>query len=261
MALTAKQQRFVEEYLVDLNATQAAIRAGYSPKTAKQQGQRLLTNVDITTAIEAAKAARSSRTQITADNVLQRFWAIATANPNELIELRRPCCRYCYGAHNRYQRTQGEMDRDRTAYAADKGKVGTVFDELGGVGFDPRKSPHPDCRECFGEGVEQVHPKDTRNLSENAQCLYAGVKVTKDGLEIKMHDQHAALANVARHLGMFEDRHKHEHSGPDGKSIPHEHTVTIADRIEQLAAAFAGATDREETGTVPGNSSGKPVDT
>ena len=49
-----KQERFVEEFLIDLNATQAAIRAGYSEKTAKSQGQRLLTNVDIAAAFARA---------------------------------------------------------------------------------------------------------------------------------------------------------------------------------------------------------------
>tara|TARA_R110000851_G_scaffold330722_2_gene503890 strand:+ start:336 stop:794 length:459 start_codon:yes stop_codon:yes gene_type:complete len=70
MALTAKQQRFRDEYLVDLNATQAAIRAGYSEKTADQQGCRLLTNVKVAAAIAAAQADRSERTEISQDYVL-----------------------------------------------------------------------------------------------------------------------------------------------------------------------------------------------
>ena len=53
--LTAKQQRFCEEYLIDLNATQAAVRAGYSAKTANEQGSRLLTNVSVASAINAMK--------------------------------------------------------------------------------------------------------------------------------------------------------------------------------------------------------------
>jgi len=70
ISMTPKQQRFVEEYLVDLNATQAAVRAGYSEKTARSQGQRLLTNVDIALAIEAGQAERSERTEVTQDYVL-----------------------------------------------------------------------------------------------------------------------------------------------------------------------------------------------
>lgn len=73
MALTDKQQRFVEEYLIDLNATQAAIRAGYSAKTANEQGARLLVNVSVAEAIEAAQAARSERVELTQDWVLDRL--------------------------------------------------------------------------------------------------------------------------------------------------------------------------------------------
>jgi phage terminase small subunit len=70
MALTAKQERFVAEYLIDLNATQAAIRAGYSAKTAEQQGARLLGNAKVAAAIAAGQAARAERTNITQDYVL-----------------------------------------------------------------------------------------------------------------------------------------------------------------------------------------------
>jgi phage terminase small subunit len=63
-----KRQRFVEEYLVDLNATQAAIRAGYKESTAYSQGQRLLKIVE--SDINVALAKRSTRTEITAEYVL-----------------------------------------------------------------------------------------------------------------------------------------------------------------------------------------------
>jgi len=84
VTLTAKQSRFVEEYLVDLNATQAAIRAGYSEKTAKSQGQRLLTNVDVAKLLSEAQASRSDRVQIDADWVLTRLASEATADLADL---------------------------------------------------------------------------------------------------------------------------------------------------------------------------------
>lgn len=71
--MTPKQTRFVEEYLVDLNGTQAAIRAGYSPHTANEQAARLLANASIREAIEQAQAKRSRRTAITADWVLRKL--------------------------------------------------------------------------------------------------------------------------------------------------------------------------------------------
>lgn len=73
MAINGKQQRFVEEYLIDLNATQAAIRAGYSEKTAGQQGFELLKKPEIQTAISEAQKARSERTEITQDMVLREL--------------------------------------------------------------------------------------------------------------------------------------------------------------------------------------------
>jgi phage terminase small subunit len=75
--MTPKQEAFVREYLVDLNATQAAIRAGYSAKTANEQGARLLANVSIASAVQAAMDARSERTEITADYVLAGIKEIA----------------------------------------------------------------------------------------------------------------------------------------------------------------------------------------
>jgi phage terminase small subunit len=70
MALTPKQQRFVDEYLIDLNATQAAIRAGYSKKTADQQASRLLTNVKVRAELAKSMTAREERTAVTQDYVL-----------------------------------------------------------------------------------------------------------------------------------------------------------------------------------------------
>jgi phage terminase small subunit len=75
--LTAKQQRFVEEYLVDLNATQAAIRAGYSKHTAAEIGAENLTKPKIAEALAQAQNARSARTEITADAVVRELGRIA----------------------------------------------------------------------------------------------------------------------------------------------------------------------------------------
>lgn len=68
--LTPKQRRFVEEYLIDSNATQAAIRACYSQKTANEQGARLLVNVSIQEAIAEGQAKAAERNEITVDNLL-----------------------------------------------------------------------------------------------------------------------------------------------------------------------------------------------
>ena len=85
--LTPKQKAFVQEYLIDLNATQAAIRAGYSEKTAEQAGSRLLSNVKIQESIQDAMKNREQRTQITQDKVLNELAKIAFANGTDFASL------------------------------------------------------------------------------------------------------------------------------------------------------------------------------
>jgi phage terminase small subunit len=77
MKLTAKQSQFCQEYLIDLNATQAAIRAGYSAKTANEQAARLLTNVSVQAKVEELRQSQQQRTQVNADLVVDKFWKIA----------------------------------------------------------------------------------------------------------------------------------------------------------------------------------------
>ena len=84
--MTAKQKRFIEEYLIDLNATQAAIRAGYSPETAGSIGNENLKKPEIRARIDKAMAERSKRTGINQDRVLQELAKIAFVNPADVIE-------------------------------------------------------------------------------------------------------------------------------------------------------------------------------
>ncbi|MCF5179620.1 terminase small subunit [Pseudomonas syringae] len=85
MALTAKQQRFVDEYLIDLNATQAATRAGYSKKTANEQGSRLLANVSVSAAIRQGMNARSGRVEITQDMVIKELAKIGFSDIRKVV--------------------------------------------------------------------------------------------------------------------------------------------------------------------------------
>ncbi len=75
--LTEKQEQFVREYLIDLNATQAAIRAGYSVKTAYRIGANLLQKSSVREAIEKAQAERAKRVELTADYVLDGLREVA----------------------------------------------------------------------------------------------------------------------------------------------------------------------------------------
>jgi Phage terminase, small subunit len=198
MSLTPRQQRFVDEYLIDLNATQAAIRSGYSARTAADIGRQLLRKTPVAEQIQSAQAKRSERVQIDADDVLRRWIEIANADPNDLIQYRRGCCPECWE-----DVTQEGRDRD----------------------------PNPLCTKCGGEGHGRVYLADTRKLKGAAKKLYAGVQLGKDGIKVNMRDQDAAVINIARHLGMFKETV--ELSGKDGGPIE---VSDARDRLRDLLA-------------------------
>jgi phage terminase small subunit len=81
-----RQQRFVEEYLVDLNGQQAAIRAGYSKHTAKNVACQLLRRADVAAAVRQGIEARSERTHITADRVLRELARIGFADIGRIVD-------------------------------------------------------------------------------------------------------------------------------------------------------------------------------
>ena len=159
--LTPKQKCFVEEYLVDLNATQAAIRAGYSERTADVQGPRLLGNVRVRDALQEAFQKRSKRTDITADRVLQEYARIGFGDIREVVE-----------------------------WEADK-----------------------------------VTMKPSEDLTDDVAAAIGEVQQTSNGdLKVKLHSKVTALDAMAKHLGMFVDRHQVEHSGEIG---PRDVRITL----------------------------------
>ena len=115
--MTAKQQRFCEEYLIDLNATRAAIRAGYSPKSAKTNGPRLLENAGIRARVEAMMARLSRRTGVSAERVVRELARVAFASMPDGVDKRT--------ATHRPDATED----DRAAIASVRVKNGDMFTE------------------------------------------------------------------------------------------------------------------------------------
>ena len=201
-ALTPRQQRFVEEYLVDLNGTQAAIRAGYSEHTANEQAARLLSNVSVRSAIARGKSEVAVRTGASVDELVNRMRQIILADPRELVKIKTGCCRYCYGDGHQYQRSEDERAYDLERWLM-KGKAESDFDEKGGSGFNPALRPVETCPVCGGDGESRVVPLDTSTLSPGAALLYAGAKQTKYGLEVQMVSKEAMYEKLMRHLGGY----------------------------------------------------------
>lgn len=124
--LTDKQARFCEEYLIDLNATQAAIRAGYSEKTAREQAAQNLSKLNIQEKIAELKAERSKRTEITQDSVIQELAAVARAEIKGVRAVDKLKALELLGKHlgmfvERYEVNAAEIEK-RIAEAREQGK-------------------------------------------------------------------------------------------------------------------------------------------
>ncbi|MEO3947637.1 terminase small subunit [Gorillibacterium sp. CAU 1737] len=218
-ALTKQQRAFVDAYICDeeLNATECVRKAYPTAKQPDRIAYQLLENPRVRAEIDKQMEERAKRTQITADKVLQRWWDIATADPNDIMHLRRLSCRYCHGIDHKYQWVDeveyaNAVSRSILLAEAESQKKGSQEDteeiptDEGGFGYDRMTEPHPECPKCHGEGRLDLYLADTRKISKKSRLLYAGIKQTQAGIEIKLQDQGKALENVARHLGMFNDK-------------------------------------------------------
>jgi phage terminase small subunit len=188
MALTPKQERFVQEYLIDLNTTQAAIRAGYSEKTAHSVGHETLKKPEVAQAIAEAQSQRAARTGVTADMVVRELARIGFSDLRKVL------------SQNGSLLNPGEWDDDTAASIASI----EVVTNSGNSGEDE------DGRKI----VEHVH-------------------------KIKVWDKNSALEKLAKHLGMFTE--KHEHTGPNGGPIETRTTHTVDPKdIESALAKLKG---------------------
>lgn len=189
MELTPKQARFVAEYLIDLNATQAAVRAGYSARTAASQGARLLKHGAVARAVHTAQQARAVRTEITQDRVLQELARIAFFDIRRLYRedgsMKDPC----------------ELDAD-TAAALASIEVKEELERGGGedVLQEPSASATPSAAAtATGSAAGSAAPG-------GAPRRRRGEQVAGYTIKTRVFDKVATLQLAMRHLGMLNDK-------------------------------------------------------
>lgn len=235
--------RFVEEYCKDRNGTQAAIRAGYTANedAAGVTAVRLLADPRIQSMIEKQMDRVSQQATVEAADILREYLDLATADASKIMHVRRVNCRYCWGEGHNYQWKEREYSEACNA-AGKPGKRGeepaTVPNCSGGFGFRRNAEPNPDCPECNGEGLEDIFFRDTEGLTGPERKLIAGIKRTKDGLEVKLRDQDGALKILAQYAGLLIERK--ELTGKDGRPlIPTTPPADLPSGPQQLGALYS----------------------
>lgn len=246
--LSNREARFVMELVVDENASAAYVRAGYAAKNANDNAARLTAKDSIQAATAHVRAKVAERIGYSAQEALEFVANVLRADPRELVEYRRGCCRFCHGDHFLYQRTKGEMARDRAKHGTqverrmerNKDYEAPGFDEQGGEGFDLRLDPHPECPSCGGDGVGRVVIKDTRNLSRQAAALYVSVKESKDGIEVKVIDKVAMVEKMFRYHGLYEaDNKQSAAQAADPAAL-----IALSEAMERSREQYAATIER-----------------
>lgn len=223
--LTQKQSRFGFEYCKDYNGAKAAIRAGYSENGASVTGCRLLADPNVQERIKEREEELACVLELDVPWVLKQWRDIAIADPRKLTKVVvRPCAR-CWPAGLEFVE-----DPNPACAAPILTKEGS---NMGG---------------CGGAGETAVILTDTSKLRGPELRLFAGAKQTKNGIEIKMRDQDAALANISGYLGMKLE--KRELSGPGGGPVPLV-TLDLNSLSDEQLAAMLGANALSE-GTIEG---------
>lgn len=164
--LTAKQKRFCDEYLIDLNATQACIRAGYSNKRASEQAYQLLQKTTVQKYIQERKAERVERIEVTQDFVIRELMAIASVNATDYAKI---------------------VEKHATANV--NGNIVQLYDADGNPVM-----------------YRTVEPILTDELTDIQKKALAVIKKGRDGFEIKPYDKLKVLELLGRHLGMWDKK-------------------------------------------------------
>ena len=211
--LTPQKEIFIREYMLDWNATRAAIRAGFSAKSAGQIGWKLLQQPKVSARIQELAAARVKRLDIKADD-LTRMWAgMLEADVNEFVSLELTCCRYCYGKNHEFQHSPWTLKIAKESHEKrrlqqvkagmdDPGPFPPYEDEW----YDPTKPPNPECPNCHGRGEVQRVLKDTRQLSPAARALFMGVEQFQGDLNVKLINKEKIHEWLAKAVGVWKEK-------------------------------------------------------
>ena len=172
----------------------------------------LAQNSKVAARIAELRADANLRTVTSVEEMLRWYYDVATADPNEIVCRVQLNCRHCHGDGFGYQWRDAKeyaeacdavLQKNATLPARYTGPREALPNCDGGFGFVGNAEPNPLCPWCFGQGVGETRIADTTKLTGKARRLYKGIKETRNGVEVLLHDQKAAADSIVSILGGF----------------------------------------------------------
>lgn len=207
-----------------------------SDTSIKSAAAMLMKKPDVVAFIQDVRAELSGTALYDLKQLIIDLVQVASADVNEIVQIRRECCRYCHGENHLYQWAEWEYydaindyNKRLFKWEADgsQGPQPEAPEPQGGFGWHPNRAPHHDCPRCYGNGHVHEWVADTRFISPGARKLLAGTKRDKNGnLEIVLNSQDKARDQLLRVFGAW---------NPVKQAIPGE----IRDAADKVADANA----------------------
>lgn len=252
MKLTAKVLHFVDEYLIDGNASRA-YRTAYdcSKQSARSVGvnaSRLLQDTDVAATVADRRAKISGKRFRKLQDIHDELELIANSDINDVVQVRRLNCRYCNGVNHAYQwRDSLEFDqavsqhKARMAASDQRGRPKKGQEpapsRVGGYGYRFNMPPHPNCPTCAGEGTADVFIADTTMLTRDKRKLIESIEQTQHGIKIKFQSRRDALVNMAKMMGGFKKTIVFQN--PDGTPLAAPGVPTMPADQQDAARVYA----------------------
>lgn len=228
LKLSEREERFAQNFSLWRDATKA-YRATFDCSRMKENtvwrnAWEFKSRPVVLARIEELRAITAQEVTRDLSSMIADLAMISLADPSKLTRHERNNCRHCHGRGHKWQwKNEGEYslalaavmdenaDLERRQQLAPAGheiharEPKPLPDVSGGLGFVIDAFPDPDCPACLGEGVARVWIADMRRLGPYEAKLYAGIKETKDGLQVLTRDQDGAADKILRILGAYKD--------------------------------------------------------
>ena len=195
---TTKQEQFCKEYIIDTNGSKAAIRAGYSSKTAYSIANELLKKPELQQRITELRDERAKRTGIDPDRIIKELSVIAFSNIADVLDV-------CIKGIDGRRKDEGLSDEE-------------LVESVSGSWV------------CFKDGLS------LKDLPRSASAMISEIKQTKDGISVKLHDKLNAIDKLMRHTGMFDKDNQQQKTEVtvDLKGASTEELISRAKAIKDL---------------------------